>query len=147
MGSVREAQQRAFPQVKVAALRALPMRRLDLSDTPQRVTHDELVALVERATKLQRDAAGAANPQRRENLAQQFAAVDREIDKRVYALYDLSAAEIAVVERTLAEFLPDQGKRPKSWRPAASPPLGTVRKAAAVAAIRDDGKRAASTKA
>jgi hypothetical protein len=146
MGSVREAQQRAFPQVKVAALRALPMRRLDLSDSLQRATHDELVALVVRAAKLQRDGAGASNPQRRESLAQQFAAIDSEIDKRVYALYGLSAADITVVERTLAELLPKDAKRPKSWRPAAGPPMGTLRKTAA-AASRHDSKRAAIGKA
>lgn len=145
MGSVREAQQRTFPQVKVAALRALPMRRLDLSDTSQRATHDELVALVERATKLQREASGAANPQRRESFAQQFATIDSEIDKRVYALYALSAADIAVVERTLAELLPEDRKRPKSWRPAPSQPVGTVRKASS-SPSRANSKRAVSGK-
>jgi hypothetical protein len=44
---VEESQQRTFPQVKIRALRSLPIPALDFSSAHDRRVHDELVALVD----------------------------------------------------------------------------------------------------
>ena len=87
---VPEAQQRAFPQVKVHTLRRLPIRRLTPADPADRAAHDHLVRLASRMLALCEHEGGEA---------QQIAALDQEIDQAVYALYGLTAAEIEIVKR------------------------------------------------
>lgn len=126
--SVREARQQAFPQVKVAALRALPMRRVDLSVAADRAVHDELVKLVEDTTATARIAGAELNPVRRESLLRKFAITDAEIDRRVFELYGLSVDEVALVERTLADLSSGEKERPRSWRPPLHGAVRTLRK-------------------
>ena len=65
----------------------LPIRTLDLGSAPERGEHDALVALVDRILKAKRADAAADT-----------AALEREIDERVYRLYGLTAEEIKIVE-------------------------------------------------
>jgi hypothetical protein len=60
---------------------------IPLAERPQ---HDALVALVERILKAKRSD-GAADT----------AALEREIDERVYRLYGLTAEEIQIVEKAI----------------------------------------------
>ena len=53
--TVREAQQRVFPQVKLGPLGRLPIRNVDLSDATEKATHDRIVDLVEALLTLQRE--------------------------------------------------------------------------------------------
>lgn len=80
--TVREASQRAFPQVKLGALGRLPIR-LPPPDVEARV-----VALVDALLE-------AFDP-----------ALDRRLDEEVYALYELAPEEIALVERKVAALPP-----------------------------------------
>jgi N-6 DNA Methylase/TaqI-like C-terminal specificity domain len=122
MESTREAQQRTFPQVKLAALRALPMRKIDLASTADKERHDELVRLVDDALQTQKRTTKEKNPIRKEAIQHTFQQLDRDIDRRVFELYGLSVEEIGLVDRRLASLLPE-GERPKSWRPEASGPV------------------------
>jgi hypothetical protein len=65
----------------------LPIRPINFTDPADRAEHDALVALVDRILKAKR-ADGAADT----------AALEREIDERVYRLYGLMADEIKIVE-------------------------------------------------
>lgn len=129
METTREAQQKAFPQVKLAALRGLPIRTVDLAKSEDKRHHDELVKLVDEALSMQKREAQEKNPIRKETLQRAFEALDAEIDRRVFALYGLSKEEIELVERRLAVLLPSEGERPKSWRPAESKPVGGPKRA------------------
>jgi hypothetical protein len=123
MESTREAQQRAFPQVKLAALRALPMRWLDLANPVDKRRHDALVQLVDDALQTQKRVSKEKNPIRKEALQRAFEILDRDIDKHVFELYGVSEEEIRLIGRRLAALIPE-GERPKSWRPAAQGPVG-----------------------
>lgn len=61
--------------------------------------HDRIVALVDEMLALQREHAAAARvyADAREGLARRIAVVDAAIDREVYALYGLTAAEIVLV--------------------------------------------------
>lgn len=79
-------------------LSQLPIHPIDFDDPADRARHDQLVALVERMLELHRQLAAAQTPQAKTVLRRQIAATDRQIDQLVYALYDLTEAEIGVVE-------------------------------------------------
>lgn len=83
---VAESRQRAFPQVKVRALRALPIVWPDLSCDEDRANHDEVVDLVQHLLAAHASADHNAEP---------VAALDAAIDEIVCDLYDLSAPERA----------------------------------------------------
>jgi hypothetical protein len=87
---VQEASQRAFPQVKIAALRRLPIRRLALDDPEDRAQHDAIVAAVRRMLALhERDTPEAQRAAR--TLAVR-------LDRLVYRLYGLDERAIATIE-------------------------------------------------
>ena len=100
--AVQESNQKAFPQVKVRALRNLPIRTLDLSQTDERKTHDQLVTLVERMLAVQKRMGHAETAHEQEALSRESAAVDRQINAAAYALYELTPEEIAAVESFFA---------------------------------------------
>ncbi len=81
-------------------LRQLPIRTLDLSNPADKAQHDAIVALVEEMLQLQKDHAEAERnlDDRRHALQRRIAQVDAEIDRRVYDLYGLTVAEVALVE-------------------------------------------------
>ena len=86
----------------------LPIRTIDFSSPADVARHDQLVALVERMLALHERARGysrgadastlAHTPHDKTLLQRQIDATDREIDRLVYALYDLTPEEIAIVE-------------------------------------------------
>jgi Eco57I restriction-modification methylase/restriction endonuclease TaqI-like protein/type I restriction and modification enzyme subunit R-like protein len=141
--TVREARQQAFPQVKVGALRTLPMRRIDPSKREEKAEHDALVRLVGEAVALGRKMMSEQNPLRREALHRKFEMTDAEIDQRVFRLYGLSAEEITLVEQAVEASSPKEGQRPKSWRPPALA-IGSLRKTQPERAAQKRGKVAAS---
>ncbi len=79
-------------------IRQLPIRAIDFSDKADKTRHDILVKLVERMLELHRSLGTAKTVAARSALETQIKATDRQIDKLVYALYDLSEEEIALVE-------------------------------------------------
>jgi hypothetical protein len=117
-------------QVKMAALRALPMKKVDLRKSGEKRSHDAIVNLVDRALELQRRLGSEKNPIRRDSLIQQFKALDDTLDSTVYRLYEATTDEIAVIEKAIAAQDASKGdERKKSWRPAPKP-IGGVKKAA-----------------
>jgi hypothetical protein len=90
----------SFPTLHVQRdeLAAIPIRTIDFDSPADVARHDQMVALVERMLALHKDLAAAATPVARNLLQRQIDATDRQIDRLVYALYDLTPEEIAIVE-------------------------------------------------
>ena len=87
-------------EINPETARNLPIHRIDFTNPAEKAAHDEIVALVEEMLALQKERAAAesALDDRRFSLSKRIEQVDAEIDRRVYALYGLSEAEIRVVE-------------------------------------------------
>jgi hypothetical protein len=90
MQAVQESRQKAFPQVKVRSLRALPVRTINPSDARDRDLHDRIVEFVTAAMAY--DTADG-------DVDQDFNEPASRIDGLVYELYDLTDDEIATIER------------------------------------------------
>jgi hypothetical protein len=76
----------------------LPINPINFFDPANRVRHDHMVALVEKMLALHQQLATAKTPQDTTLLQRQIDATDNQIDQLVYTLYDLTPAEIALVE-------------------------------------------------
>ncbi|MEX0718885.1 MAG: hypothetical protein WD066_19990, partial [Planctomycetaceae bacterium] len=100
--TVQESGQKAFPQVKVRALRGLPIRAVDFTNEEERTSHDSLVARVDEMIELHARQDQAMTPHAREALNRRIASLDEGIDRMIEKLYGLSEEEIAQVETCLA---------------------------------------------
>ena len=76
----------------------LPIRTINFADKTEKAQHDKMVQLVTRMLELQPQRAQARTAQDAASLDRQIAATDRQIDRLVYQLYELTDEEIAVVE-------------------------------------------------
>jgi len=76
----------------------LPIRPIAFTDPADRGRHDRLVALVETMLALHRQLAASKTSHEQAALQRQLAATDRQIDRLVYALYELTEREITIVE-------------------------------------------------
>jgi len=99
--TVREAHQRAFPQVKVKALQSLPLRKVDLGQARDKQRHDALVELAVSALAAQKVALSANGTEKAHSSLHRFDAIDQRIDEFVYELYELSQEERDTVERSV----------------------------------------------
>ena len=81
----------------------LPIRVPDLAVHDRLRRHDRIVSLVRRMLDLRKRLISANTAHERTLLERQNAATDRQIDRLVYELYELTDAEIAVVEEAAAE--------------------------------------------
>ena len=77
-------------------LAQLPIRKIDFDNPVDVAMHDKVVELVERMLDLHRQA--DLTVVQHGLVEQRIEATDREIDELVYALYELSEDEVAVVE-------------------------------------------------
>ena len=79
-------------------LAQLPIRPIDFGNADDVSKHDKMVGLVERMLELNKKKAAENNPETLRLLETQLAATDRQIDRLVYELYNLTDDEIALVE-------------------------------------------------
>jgi hypothetical protein len=93
-------------RMKTAYLNPFPIRSINFSDSADAARHDRMVALVEQMLELHKRMA-SLRPDRSDRpvrsrdaelYQRQIDATDREIDKLVYELYDLTPDEIGIVE-------------------------------------------------
>jgi len=77
----------------------LPIRVIDCADPADRERRDRMVALVEEMLALHLRLAAARTEHDQKNLKRQIDATDRRIDRLVYDLYNLTEAEIRILER------------------------------------------------
>ena len=78
----------------------IPIRTINFSDPADKARHDKMVEMVERMLSLHKRLAEARAPQDKKILQQQIDVTDRQINKLVYELYNLTEEEIAVIERS-----------------------------------------------
>ncbi|GHC46821.1 Eco57I restriction-modification methylase domain-containing protein [Roseibacillus persicicus] len=75
-----------------------PIRPIDFSNPSDVVLHDKLVSHVESMLGLHKKLQEEQNPQILRRIESDIANTDRQIDRLVYQLYDLTPEEIAIVE-------------------------------------------------
>jgi hypothetical protein len=102
--TIREARQKAFPQVKLAPLGQLPVRRLDLGRAADKAAHDRVVDMVEVLLGAHRELRERDDATSRASLRRKAAEVDASLDAEVFRLYDLERGEIAEIEATMASI-------------------------------------------
>jgi len=89
---------RVLAQVKPSILKQLPIRTINFSDTTDKARHDRMVELVEQMLDLNKRLAETKEPQTKTVLQRQIETTDRQIDRLVYELYELTEEEIRIVE-------------------------------------------------
>ncbi|GAF76589.1 unnamed protein product, partial [marine sediment metagenome] len=87
-----------FFEVKTRILGRLPIRLIDFSHRTDKTRHDRMVELVQGMLSLHKQLAAARTPQDKTVIQRQIGATDRQIDRLVYELYDLTDEEVAIVE-------------------------------------------------
>ena len=73
-------------------------RTIDFTNPADVARHDRMVALVETMLDLHKRLSAENNPQVKTALQRQIDATDKQIDRLVYELYELTEEEIAIVE-------------------------------------------------
>ena len=76
----------------------LPIRTIDFNKAEELKLHSDLIQIVERMLQLNKDLQKAKTSHKKEVIQRQIIATDKQIDKLVYKLYDLTDEEIAIVE-------------------------------------------------
>lgn len=89
---------KVFAEIKPSVIKQLPICKVDLTDTRDKIKHDKLLSLVERMLDLHKRLAAAKIPDDKIRFQRQIDATDDEIDRLVYDLYGLSEEEIKIVE-------------------------------------------------
>jgi hypothetical protein len=89
---------RVHPQIKFAKLTTLPIPVLDLSVKTDKAKHDNFVSLVSQMLDLKKQEQSAKDLT---VIQRRIKAVDRDINKTVYELYDLTPGEVATVENVV----------------------------------------------
>jgi len=93
-----KAQKSLFPKVLVSDLKRIPIRKIEFSNPKEKSRHDRIVALVEQMLDLNKRLATTQGQHEKTILQRQIEATDRQIDKLVYELYELTEEEIRIVE-------------------------------------------------
>ena len=85
-------------EINVNVLARTPIRRIDFSDRADKARHERMAALVGRMLSLHKQLESAATAHRKTLIQRRIDAVDRQLDRLVYELYELTDEEIAIVE-------------------------------------------------
>ncbi len=95
--SICDKVQGGFYRIKIIYVKQLPIRTIDFSNIEDVARHDRMVELVQSMLDLHR-LASAGTDHDKTLLARQIEATNRQIDRLVYELYDLTEEEIGIVE-------------------------------------------------
>jgi hypothetical protein len=83
---------------KTKYLKPFPIRTIDFQNPDDVALHDKMVKLVEQMLQLHKNLDAAKTPNEKKMLGRQIDATDKQIDKLVYELYNLTEEEIEIVE-------------------------------------------------
>ncbi|MEA3487029.1 MAG: TaqI-like C-terminal specificity domain-containing protein, partial [Thermodesulfobacteriota bacterium] len=89
---------KAFPKVLIGDIRKFPIPLMVLEDKKQKSYHDQIAHSVKQIIDLHRQIDQAKAPQAKTVLQRQIETTDRQIDRLVYELYELTEEEIKIVE-------------------------------------------------
>jgi len=87
-----------FPKIVLRQTRNLPFRKIDFSNTMEKTHHDRIVKFVKQILDLHNQLDATKIPDDKTRIQRQIDATDKQIDKLVYNLYDLTEEEIKIVE-------------------------------------------------
>lgn len=87
-----------FPKLNPQDIKQIPIRNIDFNKPAEKKMHDSMVQLVEQMLVLNKQLLEAKTGHEQTLIQRQIDATDKQIDKLVYELYDLTTAEIAIVE-------------------------------------------------
>ncbi|MBC8174077.1 MAG: N-6 DNA methylase, partial [Candidatus Marinimicrobia bacterium] len=87
-----------FPKIKKSQIESIPIFNINFSNHTDKSRHDKMVKLVDRMLDLHKRLNTAKTPHDRKVLQRQIDAIDKQIDRLVYELYDLTEEEIGIVE-------------------------------------------------
>jgi len=105
MCAALESASMRFLEFRAQYVRSFPVHRLDLSKAKDKSRHDQMVELVERMLDLNKRLQEAQAAHEKDSLQRQIDATDRQIDRLVYELYDLTDDEIKIVETQFSSAL------------------------------------------
>ena len=90
-----------FPQVHIAALRQLPIRRID-HDNPHDVAKQiDIISLVTEMLALHQQILASKAGHDKTAIQRRISAASKNLNRLAYALYDLTDEEIALIESTI----------------------------------------------
>lgn len=89
---------KVFAKVLAKNIKKLPIKTIDFNNSSEKSDHDQKVNLVNQMVELNKKITKAKIPQSKEMFRRQIDATDQQIDRLVYKLYDLTAAEIEIIE-------------------------------------------------
>jgi hypothetical protein len=92
------AQRDDFPKIVLKETRSLPIHPMHISNPADKGRHDQLVDLVQQILDLHKLLKAAKTAHDKTILQRQIDSTDRQIDRLVYELYDLTDEEIKIVE-------------------------------------------------
>ncbi len=87
-----------FQKVLIRDCKRFPIRPIDFDNPTDVAKHDKMVGLVERMLELNRKKAAENNPETLRLIETQITATDRQLDRLVYNLYDLTEEQVELVE-------------------------------------------------
>ena len=95
-------QKRTFPKIKKSPLLAVPLPRIDMGISVDKLNHDTVVTLVRRLLDMNAKLQSMHPGHTKTVLDRQFKLVDRQLDDLVYEMFRLTPDERAVVEESEA---------------------------------------------
>ena len=96
--NISSTKQGGYYEYKPMYVSQIPIRKIDPSSSDDKSHHDKVVTLVERMLALNKQFAEVRTDHEKTLIKRQIEVLDREIDKIIYNLYELSEAEIKIVE-------------------------------------------------
>ena len=96
--SISSTKQGGYFEYKPMYVSQIPILTIDFSNPADVARHDRMVELVQSMLDMHRQISSPGPEHERTLLARRIEATDRQIDRLVYELYDLTEEEIGLVE-------------------------------------------------
>jgi hypothetical protein len=93
---------KTFPKIKGSYLEKIPIPKINFDNKKDQSRHDQMVAYVDTMLDLNKKLPKVKTEHEKTVIQRQIDATDRKIDQLVYKLYDLTDAEIAIVEESVS---------------------------------------------
>ena len=90
-----------FQKILIQNAKVFPIHQIDFDNKKDVSRHDQMVAYVNTMLELNKKLINAKTEHEQTVIQRQIDSTDRKIDKLVYELYDLTDAEIAIVEESV----------------------------------------------
>lgn len=91
---------KVFAEIKPSVIKDLPIRKINASIESEKMLQDEMIRLVDAMLTAKTQLTKVKTDKDRSYYEQKCATLDHQIDDLVYKLYDLTEAEIQMVEET-----------------------------------------------